>query len=145
MSANNLLRGVGTDCQPWLSRYVATSLRSPSLYSRLGDFYVEPVDAPALRSGVKEVGCRSAIVIYRLPGALSAVMLSSLSVGRQECQQALGEPGTGLVGVKARLAQRGRPVTSEVDGNHARSAVAVASRSASVVIGMRARQDLRPG
>lgn len=59
--------------------------------------------------------------------------------------QALGEPGTGLVGVKARLAQRGRPVTSEVDGNHARSAVAVASRSASVVIGMRARQDLRPG
>lgn len=73
------------------------------------------------------------------------VQQAILSVGRQECQQALGEPGTGLVGVKARLAQRGRPVTSEVDGNHARSAVAVASRSASVVIGMRARQDLRPG
>lgn len=72
------------------------------------------------------------------------VQQAILSVGRQECQQALGEPGTGLVGVKARLAQRGRPVTSEVDGNHARS-VAVASRSASVVIGMRARQDLRPG
>lgn len=73
------------------------------------------------------------------------VQQAILSVGRQECQQALGEPGTGLVGVKARLAQRGRPVTSEVDGNRARSAVAVASRSASVVIGMRARQDLRPG
>ncbi|KBV63524.1 isocitrate lyase AceAb [Mycobacterium tuberculosis TKK-01-0023] len=50
------------------------------------------------------------------------VQQAILSVGRQECQQALGEPGTGLVGVKARLAQRGRPVTSEVDGNHARSA-----------------------
>lgn len=34
------------------------------------------------------------------------VQQAILSVGRQECQQALGEPGTGLVGVKARLAQR---------------------------------------
>lgn len=31
------------------------------------------------------------------------VQQAILSVGRQECQQALGEPGTGLVGVKARL------------------------------------------